>query len=279
MMNSMISHNARFFRSHFIDNSMVYPKSKSDTTLQDDFKEGTVKFYSSAKGFGFIERPCEDDLFFHASQFRFVEFDRENFSLQYGENQFETKMVEIVNRPRRSRYVDDLYYYSDLYDPIFEEQTDPPSSRNPATIMLPKFVKKLPQTPQTGMKILYVAGQNKGKIQAVSWMFFVDLPKMRDELEMLHRAHLESVAAMPMYRLDQILLIKGPPVANNKKRCFECSIAEDRHTLFTGNNRPVMLEQYRETKLNERNIKHEVRYELFVKINDEFVKSEDPMFN
>lgn len=263
----------------YADPSFVIAKSLKDETSNDTYEEGTVKYFNPEKGFGFIERPGQQDLFFHASAYRIMELDSSEFQLKYGECELEIKMVEVKSRPRRSYEHDpyDDYFYREMYA---EDGLLPPRSpepEQPATVMLPKQVKKLDHTPRKGDKVLFLVGEHKGKEQAVKWMFYVDISALRQKLKDLHDFHVNSITQMPVYKLEKILVIKGLPVANNKKKCYEHSVTFERSKLFEGNNLPLMLERYKQAKLDERFCKHETQYECFMVVNGVQTSCEIPL--
>lgn len=188
---------------------IIAPRIPADETYSIKWGEGRVKFFSEDKGFGFIERVGQPELFFHAKQAIAVDLDVEALRLNI--------MTHV---------------------PI----DDPPVS---------------------GAKVLFEAGEHRGKITATKWMPWVDLSDLRRELNLFGDEEFNSIMAMPLYKLEAITVTLGPPKANNVKKCYEREEIESApHVLFEGNNVNALR-----TILNEdrsKSSKYETKYRCFV---------------
>ena len=122
--------------------------------------------------------------------------------------------------------------------------------------------EKAPVPPTSGDKILCKEGEYRGKITAKVWAPWVDLPTIRANLRIMGDEEFTRVSAMPVYRLDVILVTHGPPKANNVKRCFESEEIEHPTNLFHGNNVTVLQQRLREHMRNPP--KGQFRYRCFI---------------
>lgn len=198
--------------------AFVKAKIPADQTLGIGFQVGIVRQYNPEKGYGYIARgKSEGDLFFHASRYSPVEFDKKELTIRFAKVEWERKQIKAKSKVRR-------------------DGTDEETLLN---LMIPEVrtidVVKLEKIPKPGDQVLYTSSFHKMRESAERWMFFQEIPSLRAQLSDAFLEAKKEVESLVVFRIYRVHITKGLPVANNKKKAFVTPLKETRVCIFEGN--------------------------------------------
>lgn len=198
--------------------AFVKAKIPADQTLGIEFKTGVIRQYNPEKGYGYIARgKSEGDLFFHASRYSPVEFDRKELALRFAKVEWEKKQIKVKSRRFSGDGTDEEVVLSKL-------------SQNRTIDAV-----KLEKIPKPGDQVLYTSSFHKMRESAEKWMFFQEIPSLRAQLSDAFYEATQDAESLQVFRIYRVHITKGPPVADNKRKEFVSSVIETKTLIFEGN--------------------------------------------
>lgn len=259
-----------------IESDVIMPQARIDHTEKRNWQRGVIKLFKDDKGFGFISREGEPDLFFHASRCRPLVIT--GFQLGMGVCEQEIISVEV---PVRYDPIFEIEWSDDFRPEEFMDYESMPATPTtriielPKTKMVNKLVNSLPQLASKGRNIWFVAGEFKSK-QCADWWTFDDVLEKRGELNAAYDTHLNVIEAMPIYRLERTEWEKGPSVADNVRKMFVHKMIPHQSVIFSGNNVNRMSDIYMCSVNRDRSISREIEYNCFQFTADQLVPCKLP---